>query len=470
MNLDVRMKRKAALLILVFLPGAAGQEKAQDRRKFLDPSTLVSDDPRRIPVKPGPSGPDRVLVLRGGRIFDGTGAAAHAGTLVIERNKILKVLPASATAWPTNAEVVDVAGKTILPGLIDLHTHLTYPLTEGDVQHAPSEADATLRAVEKLRYFLESGITSVRDVGSQGDVTFRLKEWVREDRLAGPRVFPAGQFITAEGGHSTENTPDEWIEWMGATRIASGPDDWRLAVREQFHKGADVIKLGSHFSLAEIRAAVEEAHELGLKVTVDAETFYIARAVEAGADTIEHPLPRTDETIQLMAKKGVAADPTLIPYQIIFDEWGGYFGSSSRRFTFSNEANLEMLGKLRRAGIKCGVGTDLILHWYRYLPGPYIRELKNFVAAGWSVPEALVAATKTNAEILDMDDRLGTLAPGKLADVLVVNGRPDENLDELARVDLVIRDGYTVVEGGKLLIPRHTSAPPPKKAQGAGRG
>lgn len=129
-----------------------------------------------------------------------------------------------------------------------------------------------------------------------------------------------------------------------------------------------------------------------------------------------------------------------------------------------------MLGKLPRAGIKCGVGTDLILHWYRYPPGPYIRELKNFVAAGWSVPEALVAATKTNAEILDMDDRLGKLAPGKLADVLVVNGRPDENLDELARVDLVIRDGYTVVAGGKLQIPGHTSAPPPKKTQGGGRG
>ena len=176
-------------------------------------------------------------------------------------------------------------------------------------------------------------------------------------------------------------------------------------------------------------------------------------------------MPRTDETIQLMAKKGVAADPTLVPYQIIFDEWGGYFGSTSRRFTFSNEANLETLKKLRRAGIKCGVGTDLILHWYRYLPGPYIRELKNFVAAGWSVQEALVAATRTNAEILDMDDRLGTLAPGKLADVLVVDGRPDENLDELSRVDVVIRDGYTVVERGKVTIPRHTVTPPPKKAQ-----
>ncbi|PYT70153.1 MAG: amidohydrolase family protein [Acidobacteria bacterium] len=468
MNKHMTMKARGVALLIVMLGSCAcvaGQEKAQDRRKFLSPSTPVSDDPRRIPVKPGPMGPERILVLRGGRIFDGTGTAVHEGTLVIERNKILKILPPSSSDWPKNAEVVDVAGKTILPGLIDLHTHLTYPLTEGEVLKAPSGADATLRAVEKLRYFLESGITSVRDVGSQGDVTFRLKEWVRENRLAGPRVFPAGQFITAEGGHSTENTPDEWIRWMGATRIATGPDDWRLAVREQFHKGADVIKLGSHFSFEEIKAAVQEAHELGLKVTVDSETFYIQRAVEAGADTIEHPLPRTDETIQLMAKKGVAADPTLIPYQIIFDEWGGYFGSTSRRFTFSNDANLEMLRRLKRAGIKCGVGTDLILHWYRYLPGAYIRELKNFVAAGWSAPEALVAATKTNSEILDMDDRLGTLEPGKLADVLVVDGRPDENLDDLAKIDLVVRDGNTVVQGGKVAISRHTVMPPPKKAQ-----
>src|SRR6266699_5610055 len=97
MNLDVRVKSAAWLgAMLVFLAGVAGQQKAQDRRKFLDPSTSVSDDPRRIPVKPGPSGPDRVLVLRGGRIFDGTGAAAHAGTLVIERSKVLKISPASS--------------------------------------------------------------------------------------------------------------------------------------------------------------------------------------------------------------------------------------------------------------------------------------------------------------------------------------------------------------------------------------
>jgi imidazolonepropionase-like amidohydrolase len=451
----MKTKSGAALLVLLFCTCSRAQEKAQDRRKYLDPKTQVSDDPRRIVVKPGPRGPEGTIVLRGGRIFDGTGTPAREGTLVIERNRIVKILPAGATDWPKDAQVIDVSGKTVLPGLIDLHTHLTYPLAETDFGVGMNEVDATLRGAEKLRYFLESGITSVRDVGSQGDVPFRLKEWVRENRIPGPRVFPAGAFITAEGGHSTENTPDEMIRMMGATRLASGPDDWREAVREQFHKGADVIKLGSHFSVEEVKAAVAEAHELGLKVTVDAETFYIQRAVEAGADTIEHPLPRSDETIQLMAKKGVAADPTLIPYQIIFEEWGGYFGSTSRRFTFSKDANLEMLKRLRKAGIKCGVGTDLILHWYRYMPGPYIRELKNFMEAGWSAPEVLIAATKINAEILDMDDRLGTLQAGKLADVLVVDGRPDENLDDLAKVDLVLRDGYRVVEGGHVTIPRH---------------
>ncbi len=464
----MKTKSLTALLLIVFCCGYGWtQEKAQDRKKYLDPKTQVSDDPRRIVVKPGSRGPDGTLVLRNGRIFDGTGAPARAGTLVIERNKIARILPANSTDWPKGAQVIDVSGKTILPGLIDLHTHLTYPLNQEDFGVAMNDADATLRGVEKLRYFIESGITSVRDVGSKGDVPFRLKVWVAENRIPGPRVFPAGAFITSEGGHSTENTPDELIGLMGATRLASGPDDWRQAVREQFHKGADVIKLGSHFSPEEVKAAVTEAHELGLKVTVDAETFYIQRAVEAGVDTIEHPLPRSEETIQLMAKKGTAADPTLIPYQIIFEEWGGYFGSTSRRFTFSKDANLEMLKRLRRAGIKCGVGTDLILHWYRYMPSPYIRELKNFVEAGWSLPEALVAATKTNAEILDMDDRLGTLQAGKLADVLVVDGKPDENLDDLAKVDMVIRDGYRVVEGGRLSVARHvaekswTSAPAP---------
>jgi len=128
------MKTRALVVLLVSLSCANSwaQERREDRRKFLDPKTQVSDDPRRIVVKPGPRGPEGTIVLRGGRIFDGTGAPAREGTLVIERNKIAKILPVSATGWPKDAQVIDVSGKTILPGLIDLHTHLTYPLAETD--------------------------------------------------------------------------------------------------------------------------------------------------------------------------------------------------------------------------------------------------------------------------------------------------------------------------------------------------
>ena len=277
----------------------------------------------------------------------------------------------------------------------------------------------------------------------------------------GPRVFPAGQLITGVGGHGAEGR--SLLVAAAAVRTANGPDGWRLAVRDMFNRGADVIKVASHFSPDEIRAAVQEAHALGLKVTCDCETFYIQWAVEAGVDMIEHPLPRTDETIQLMAQKHTEADPTINVYTILFGvSGGGYFGTTSRRFFFNDSLDMEVLKRMKRAGIKMGVGTDLVVGWFRFLPTPYINELKYFTMAGYTVPEALVTATKTNAELLDMGDKLGTLEPGKLADILVVNGRPDESLDDLAKVNTVIRDGWVVVRDGNVSIPRHVPlAQPP---------
>jgi len=248
-------------------------------------------------------------------------------------------------------------------------------------------------------------------------------------------------------------------------REASGPDDWREAVREQFKRGADFIKIGSHYSPEEVAAAVDEAHALGLKITADAETFYVTSAVEAGVDMIEHPLPRTDETIAMMVERGTEAVPTLIPYIYIFDLAGGYYGSTSRRFSFSKEDNLDLLSRMRKAGVKMGIGTDLVSDWFRYLPESYINELRQFLAVGYGLEEVLVTATRTNAELLDMADKLGTLEPGKLADVLVVDGRPDRDVGDLANVHLVVRDGEVVVQNGQVVIPRHIPVPEP----GAGR-
>jgi len=461
-------KRVLNVLILgvlslgIISSGLLAQEKLRDRRQYIDPEqTATTDDPRRIPVPPGMFGAKGDLVIVGGRIFDGTGQAVKEGTVVIKDNKIVKVFGPGKKDWPKDARVIDIKGKTVMPGLIDLHTHLSYTEMEVPVELASNESDATLRALERLRYFLESGITSVRDVGSLGSVPFRVKEWVARNRIPGPRVFAAGRFITGTGGHGAEGmNPSHPL--FGGTRTAIGPDDWREAVREEFNHGADLIKLGSHYSREEIRAAVDEAHALGIKTTVDAETYFIQWAVEAGIDCVEHPLPRTDETIRLMSEKGTHAVPTLVPYMYIFDLAGGYFGSTSRRFTFSKEANLDVLRRMKEAGIKMGIGTDLVVNWFRYLPTAYITELKQFIKVGYSIPEVLMTATKTNAEILDMDDKLGTLEPGKLADVIVVDGRPDSNLDDLANIDIVIRDGHVLIERGQIVIPRHKPLPEPK--------
>ena len=183
---------------------------------------------------------------------------------------------------------------------------------------------------------------------------------------------------------------------------------------------------------------------------------------------IEHPLPRTDETIRMMAEKKVESDPTLVPYQIIFRLSGGYFGSTSRRFTFSDSANFALVKKMKDAGVTLGIGTDLVVDWFQYLPWPYHEEMRNFVKLGYTVPEVLGIATRVNAQLLDMGDKLGTLEVGKLADVLILNGNPDEKLDDIAKVDIVIRDGRVQVQGGQLVYPHHVTVPPPGQAPAAG--
>jgi imidazolonepropionase-like amidohydrolase len=443
-----------------------------NRDQWLPKSIPTSDDVLRIPVPKDFNAPKGSFVLVGGRLFDGTGKPARAATIVVQGKTITAVLGPNDKNWPADAVVYDVTGKTVMPGLIDLHTHLTF-MEGADAANVYSSAnmsgaESTMRGVKRMAVYLESGVTTVRDVASHGDVPFVLKRLQAEGELPGPRIFTAGQLITQTGGHGAlhafgpgfpevaNGNPNSMV------RVASGPDQWREAVRIQFAKGADLIKLASEYSQEEITAAVDEAHSLGLPVTVDSETQYIDMAIKAGVDSIEHPLPRSDEAVALMAKRGIASVPTLVAYRVIQRGSGGYFGSTSRRFEL-NEVTIEaQAAKMRRAGVKMGIGLDVVaLAGTGFLPGSYIDELESFNRIGFTKAEALVAATKTGAEIIHMGDRLGTIEPGKLADIIVVDGNPDEDFNALRKVKTAFVNGRLMLQDGHVFRAAHEEVPMP---------
>ena len=232
-----------------------------------------------------------------------------------------------------------------------------------------------------------------------------------------------------------------------------------------FSMSGDIADLPPQLEAAKefgARTYVDEAHSLGLPVTVDSETQYIDMAIKAGVDSIEHPLPRSDAAIALMAKRGIASVPTFVPYRIISRSSGGYFGSTSRRFELDEKTILDMGRKLRRAGVKMGIGLDLIVNWPDYMPGAYINELETFTQIGFTKSEALVAATKTNAEILRMGDRLGTIEPGKLADIIVIDGNPDEDLTALRKVKIAFVNGRLMLQDGRIYKPARVEVPLPE--------
>ena len=442
------------------------------RDQWLPKSVSTSDEVLRIPVPADHNVPKGSFVLVGGRLFDGTGAPARPATIVVQGKTISAVLKPGETNWPADAVVHDIAGKTVMPGLIDLHTHLTF-LDVNDMSvytnGNSSGAESVMRGLRRMAIHLQAGVTSVRDVASHGDAPFVLKRLQASGEIQGPRIFTAGQLITQAGGHGalhaiTSGYPEVANGNPNAmVRIASGPDQWREAVRIQFAKGADVIKLASEYTQEEITAAVDEAHSLGLPVTVDAETQYIDMAIKAGVDSIEHPLPRSDEAVALMAKRGIASVPTLVTYRIIQRNSGGYYGSTSRRFELNEDTIVAMAQKMRKAGVKMGIGLDLIVQYPEFMPGAYINELETFNEIGFTKAEALVAATKTSAEIMHMGDRLGTIEVGKLADIIVVDGNPDEDFNALRKVRTAFVNGRLMLQEGRIYKPAHEEVPLPAR-------
>ena len=462
----------ASSAVAVAQDGGPEARPIYNRDKWLPKSVPTTDDGLRLPVPADHNAPKGSFVLVGARLWDGTGAPARPATIVVQGKAITAILNPGERKWPDDAVVYDVAGKTVMPGLIDLHTHLTF-LDVGDMSPYSnannSGAESVMRGVRRMAIHLEAGVTSVRDVASHGDAPFVLKRLQATGEVPGPRIFTAGQLITSAGGHGAlhaitaayPEVPNGNLNSM--VRIASGPDQWREAVRIQVTKGADLIKLASEYTQEEITAAVDEAHSLGIPVTVDSETQYIDMAIKAGVDSIEHPLPRSDEAIALMAKRGVAAVPTLVTYRIIARNSGGYYGSTSRRFELNESTIEEMARKMRKAKVKMGVGLDLIINSPEYMPGAYIDELESYTRIGFTKSEALVAATRTSAEIMHMGDRLGTIEIGKLADMIVVEGNPDEDFNALRKVRTAFVNGRLMLQDGRIYKPAHEEKPLPAK-------
>lgn len=447
-------------VLLVSTQSGAAQYDLHQR-----PGMTTTDDPRRVPIPPAITSQEGVLVLRGGTLIDGTGAAPVANAMVVmQGNRILDIGAASKVAVPEKVDqTIDVSGLWIVPGLIDLHVHFTQQRGTDFGTYAESDAAAAIRGVAKLGLLLDGGITTVRDVGTRNDVALKIKEAVKRRIFPGPRVFWSGQIIASRGGHGDEMTSTgsgrpvatggtQVLAGGPNVRVATGPWDWRLAVREMIRAGADWIKLAAPFTKEEVAAAVDEAHMLGIRVTADAFGHYVEWAAHAGIDCIEHPLAIPDDAIRVMAEKGTALVPTVtafyIPltfgYPVAGVPKGGFFHTFSRRFFMTHESNLNVVRAAREAGVKIGVGTDIAFENEKHYPGAYFTELNFLKEAGLTNDQLLASATRVGAEILGMADKLGTLEKGKLADVLVVSGNPLDDVQNLRNVKLLVADGEVV--------------------------
>ncbi|MBB5685980.1 amidohydrolase family protein [Sphingobium boeckii] len=423
------------------------------------PMPDTTDDVRRVPVPPVDRSHQPIVVLKGGTLLEARdGRSLENAVVVMQGDRIVAAGPAASTPVPANAaRVIDATGLFIMPGLIDLHIHFTQQRGTDMGRYSDSPAAAAIRGTALADQLVTAGITAVRDVGTMEDVALRIKEGVDRGIIRGPRVMWSGQLIASTGGHGDEVTSTATGRQKpalgGASHGVDGPWEWRMAVREQVRKLADWIKIGAPANKEELAAAIEEAHSLGVPVAIDSYGDYTDMAIEAGVDTLEHPLLMSDKAVPLMKKHGTSFVPTIGAFDNLLEggyptagiPTGGFYHTHSRRFVINQQDHLKRVAEAHRAGVPIGVGTDIPFeNEWRY-PDAYFRELDYLRQAGLSNAEVLASATRVGAQIMRMGDKLGTIEPGKIADILVTGSDPRTDLKNLRDVRYVIADGAVVV-------------------------
>ena len=402
--------------------------------------------------------------LHCGRLIDGISDQPRSEmTVVVDSNRIVSV-EKGFTEPPPGAQRIDLTQKTVLPGLIDLHVHIQNQSSRDNYSKGfrLNEADVALQAVPYARATLMAGFTTVRDLGGDG-VNIALRNAINAGHIDGPRIFTAGKTIATTGGHA-DPTNGVRKELMGdpgpAEGVINGPDEARKAVRQRYKDGADLIKItatggvlsyakdGSspQFTEEELRAIVETANDYNMRTAAHAHGAEgMKRAVEAGITTIEHGTLMTEEVMDLMKEKGTYYVPTITAGKSVADsaKIRGYYPSIVVPKALAIGPKIQdTFAKAYQRGVKIAFGTDAGV----FAHGKNAKEFGYMTEAGMPPMEAIRTATTAAATVLDMEDELGSIEPGKLADIIAVDENPLDVIDTMEKVTFVMKEGKVYKE------------------------